>query len=174
MIFQAIIYLKKFQIKLQVFCGYSLWKYFKELFKRPIPTKIDQLTMLHALDLSRNQPIGKIPEGISQLGLLGVLNLSNNKLSGKKLNYRLLMQSSYMKWRLISELVTCLPPSKFNFLFEIEISFFIWLLIFHFSWKLLSGSCSASNQAFFFFPEFWCWMIRWWGFEFETGVRWIK
>ncbi|KDO65495.1 hypothetical protein CISIN_1g0393941mg, partial [Citrus sinensis] len=54
-----------------------------ELFKRPIPTKIDQLTMLHALDLSRNQPIGKIPEGISQLGLLGVLSLSNNKLSGK-------------------------------------------------------------------------------------------
>lgn len=43
------------------------------------------------------------------------------------------------------------PTLKFNFLFEIEISFFIWLLIFHFSWKLLSGSCNASNQAFFFF-----------------------
>ncbi|GMN69709.1 hypothetical protein TIFTF001_038756 [Ficus carica] len=48
-----------------------------------IPSKIDKLALLDALDLSNNQLSGAIPSSLTEVARLDVLDLSNNNLSGK-------------------------------------------------------------------------------------------
>ncbi|KAF2584768.1 hypothetical protein F2Q70_00034553 [Brassica cretica] len=51
-------------------------------FTSNIPQSLANLTMVEALDLSRNQLSGQIPQNLGSLSFLSIINFSHNNLQG--------------------------------------------------------------------------------------------